>query len=286
MSITYEEALSTLMTMFGPPWTDRTLDAVLRHHDGHMENTVESVLSHGNKDPQLLLIELRNLKLDIENQKADDEKLARELAKVDDQVRIQSSIRGIDIKLWSHIESLRSSNHLSLEKERTEISNQHQHDLSIFSEGDKSVVNSDEAMARILQDELFSQELQKNPKFSYLDRSRGNFLGERIPSVRDSNSICKPFSDRIQEKPGIMDIISDMGESAKRKLSLLASRLNKKYINQYGVIRINDKNKESEIESLLYKEDVEHRSTYRSRESDLEMRPIRSPCLTRDKKRD
>jgi len=282
MSITYEKALSTLMTMFGPPWTDRTLDAVLRHHDGHMENTVESILSHGNKDPQLLIVELRHFQLNVEKQTAADEQLARQLAKVDVEDKIKSSF---DDKLWPHNKSLRRSNYPNLEGERKEISNQHIHDSMQFSDREKSVVDSDEALARMLQDELFSQELQKKPEFSYFSRGRGNFLSEKMPSVRDSNSICRPLSNRIHERTGIMDIISDMGESAKRKLSFLASRFNKKYFNPYSDIRSNDKNKESEIESLLYN-DVKHTSNFRSRESDLEMRPIRSPCLTRDKKRD
>ena len=34
MSISYEEALSTLQAMFGEPWTRESLDAVLRHFQG------------------------------------------------------------------------------------------------------------------------------------------------------------------------------------------------------------------------------------------------------------
>ena len=63
MAITYEEALSTLTSMFGdasPPWTEQQLDAVLRHHEGHMENTVETVLGHGDGDPEELVERLQN----------------------------------------------------------------------------------------------------------------------------------------------------------------------------------------------------------------------------------
>jgi len=34
MSISYEEALSTLQAMFGAPWTQDSLDTVLRHFQG------------------------------------------------------------------------------------------------------------------------------------------------------------------------------------------------------------------------------------------------------------
>ena len=36
MSISYEEALSTLQAMFGEPWTRETLDTVLRHFQGYV----------------------------------------------------------------------------------------------------------------------------------------------------------------------------------------------------------------------------------------------------------
>ena len=40
MSLSYEEALATLKSMFGDQgYTAQDLDAVLRHFGGHMENT-------------------------------------------------------------------------------------------------------------------------------------------------------------------------------------------------------------------------------------------------------
>lgn len=40
MSLSYEEALATLQSMFGDQgYTAQDLDAVLRHFGGHMENT-------------------------------------------------------------------------------------------------------------------------------------------------------------------------------------------------------------------------------------------------------
>ena len=49
MSITYEEALQTLESMFGEPWTRDSLDEVLRFKAGHMEETVEMILRHGGR---------------------------------------------------------------------------------------------------------------------------------------------------------------------------------------------------------------------------------------------
>mmetsp|Transcript_8727 Transcript_8727/g.12347 ORF Transcript_8727/g.12347 Transcript_8727/m.12347 type:complete len:174 (-) Transcript_8727:16-537(-) len=55
MSVTCDEALATLQAMFGTPWTKESLSLVLRLHKGHVENTVESILTHGENDPQILI---------------------------------------------------------------------------------------------------------------------------------------------------------------------------------------------------------------------------------------
>jgi hypothetical protein len=78
MSITYEEALATLEAMFQAPWARETLDAVLRHEKGHMENTCERILNHGDKDPLILVNRLKAG--GPEPQVAMDEELARQLS--------------------------------------------------------------------------------------------------------------------------------------------------------------------------------------------------------------
>lgn len=60
MALSYEEALATLQSMFSDQgYTSKDLDAVLRHHGGHMENTVETLLGHGDGSPSDLLRELQ-----------------------------------------------------------------------------------------------------------------------------------------------------------------------------------------------------------------------------------
>ena len=62
MAISYEEALATLQSMFTPQgYTSQQLDAVLRHHGGHMENTVETLLSHGEGKPEELMNKLQSI---------------------------------------------------------------------------------------------------------------------------------------------------------------------------------------------------------------------------------
>lgn len=62
MPISYEEALETLKAMFGHQgYTATQLDAVLRHHGGHMEHTVETILVHGEGLPDALIQNLPNI---------------------------------------------------------------------------------------------------------------------------------------------------------------------------------------------------------------------------------
>ncbi|KAL7535587.1 hypothetical protein ACHAXR_008080, partial [Thalassiosira sp. AJA248-18] len=62
MAISYDEALATLQSMFSDQgYTSQQLDAVLRHHGGHMEHTVETLLSHGEGTPDELMHKLPNI---------------------------------------------------------------------------------------------------------------------------------------------------------------------------------------------------------------------------------
>ena len=80
MSISYEEALETLQSMFGDKWTRDGLDTVLRHHQGHMENTVDMILRHGDGSPEALLKQIEE-GIDPRAQTAAmDEALARQLS--------------------------------------------------------------------------------------------------------------------------------------------------------------------------------------------------------------
>lgn len=80
MSISYEEALETLQSMFGEKWTRDDLDTVLRHHQGHMENTVDMILRHGDGSPESLLDQIEQ-GIDPRAQTTEaDEQLARQLS--------------------------------------------------------------------------------------------------------------------------------------------------------------------------------------------------------------
>ena len=91
MSISYEEALETLQSMFGDKWTRDNLDTVLRHHQGHMENTVDMILRHGDGSPEMLLKQIEE-GVDPQAQAQEiDAALARQLSQAGQQPRSSSS---------------------------------------------------------------------------------------------------------------------------------------------------------------------------------------------------
>ena len=188
MSITYEEALSTLTSMFGSPWTQATLDAVLRHHEGHMENTVESVLSHCDGDPMALVNRLKNplgpsSGGGVTSEHVDlDEELARQLATEPERPAQQPArptgldgtpIPGVTGRSaptpTSGEGSTQSSGQGPSSSGRKNCGTPTQLPPDFLRiPGPSSDMDGDEKLARMLQDALFTQELRNNPEFAHL----------------------------------------------------------------------------------------------------------------------
>mmetsp|Transcript_7332 Transcript_7332/g.10488 ORF Transcript_7332/g.10488 Transcript_7332/m.10488 type:complete len:287 (-) Transcript_7332:340-1200(-) len=229
MSITYEEALSTLTSMFGEPWTEESLDAVLRHHEGHMENTVESVLSHGDSPPNLLVQKLQNSQQITNEQTALDERLARQLAN-EGQGAPPPSRNIQNGNVSSGLSSISPSAAATGVKKGRGAPTELPPDFLRIPDWNNSGIDDDEKLARMLQDELFSQELKNNPEFAHLARGRssnsGRGGGNQVKWGSNSRFPGRP-PNRSQDGPGIVDALSDLGENAKKRLSLLAARFNK-----------------------------------------------------------
>lgn len=156
MSLSYEEALSTLQSMFGETWSKESLDAVLRHFEGHMENTIEAILNHGRKDPAALIAKLKN-STNL------DEDLARQLdAEEHQRQRPTTTVSSASTK-----KGLGTPTQLPPEF------------LRIPGYSLPSTVAADEQLARMLQDEIFQRELANSREFGHLARnpSRTNYPG-------------------------------------------------------------------------------------------------------------
>lgn len=177
MSITYEEALSTLTAMFQEPWNADLLDSVLRHFEGHMENTVDAVLMHGDADPNILVERLESSKSGATMEDMDAE-LARQLA----ADATDSTDHTVHTSNLSHSTPSResrppefmsntapiSSNVGSLDKKRRGIATTLP--LDFLRIPGQQHISSDEALARMLQDKLFQDEIRNNPEFAHLAR--------------------------------------------------------------------------------------------------------------------
>ena len=195
MSITYEEALSTLEAMFGEPWTRETLDKVLRHEKGHMENTCDRILNHGSQDPQLLIDKLNG---GPDPQMALDEELARQLASGGKSRKPSSSAakkgRGTPTDLPDDFLRIPGYKHTG--------------SSTAGSTGNQ--VMDDAQLARMLQDELFSEELARNPDFAHLARGRRRGGAPAVRGRATASNAGGPRPGVADEGPNIIEKISGM----------------------------------------------------------------------------
>lgn len=176
--------MSTLEAMFGAPWTRQTLDAVLRHEKGHMENTCERILNHGSQDPQLLVQALKS-------QVSLDELHGGRAP----QARSSKKGRGTPTKLPDDFLRIPGYKY----------------------RGAAPGVVDDETLARMLQDELFSEELARNPDFAHLARA-----GSRPPGQRRTTASNTPPPPNPFEGVNVMENLSKLGEGARRRLQMFA----------------------------------------------------------------
>lgn len=224
MSITYEEALQTLESMFGEPWTRDSLDEVLRFKAGHMEATVELILAHGDRDPSILIQQLES-GVDPSQASAEmDEALARQLSGSSLAASASNNGKGTPVKLPDDF-------------------------LRVPGFKSTTALQDDEALARMLQDELFTQELSRNPDFAHLATGRSNATrpppGQRRSGSAPANPMAtvstkwNEFASRFQTQqpqrtaasgppasPNVMEKLSEMGDAAKKRLQLLAAQFN------------------------------------------------------------
>jgi hypothetical protein len=163
-----------------------------------MENTCDRILNHGSQDPQVLIDRLKSG--EPEPQIAMDEELARQLAVENRPSTARSSnrpakkARGTPTELPPHF--LRLPGY----KPRA----------AAASSGAGADAMDDETLARMLQDELFSQELARNPDFAHLARGgRGGTRGAAPANRgRASDARMPSRAANAEEGPKIIEKIS------------------------------------------------------------------------------
>jgi hypothetical protein len=214
MSISYEEALATLQSMFGPPWTRETLDFILRDQQGHMENTVDLLLRHGEKDPMILVQQLQ--RDDTPGAAAESSSNATPTQPTGNQSR------GTPTKLPDDFLRVPGFDYSSMTTTTTSTS----------TSTSASTMEEDEALARMLQDELFSQELARTPEFAHL--ARHNRAQTTATTVPRSSTMTHATSNTNTDtnNTSVLEAMSQFGDATKRRLLLLAAQFkNKKEVN-------------------------------------------------------
>lgn len=229
MAISYEEALETLQSMFEEPWTRDTLDAVLRHQKGHMENTVDFILRHSGKDPQRLVDQLKaGLNPDEANISMDEE-LARQLAQGSGR-RATGNSAGRTAGGGSASSSKGGrGTPATLPDDFLRIPGRTTTTTTTTS---ASTLESDAALARMLQDELFTEELARNPDFAHLARGRSRASSARSAPATGRSNHQQTHAARaggtpgVPNSPNIMNKISELGDNARKRLQILAAQFN------------------------------------------------------------
>lgn len=192
MAITYEEALATLEAMFGDPWTRETLDAVLRHEKGHMENTCERILSHGGRDPQALVTALQN-------QTSLDEALALQLQQGPSALSASTSKKTYGTPTDLPQEFLRIPGYKYPRLASATGGS------AMSGGGGGGAIMDDETLARMLQDELFAEELARNPDFAHLARG-----GRGRSAARGATTQGRPVAASNARPPNPLDGVNVM----------------------------------------------------------------------------
>ena len=252
-NITYEEALNTLDSMFAYPWTQEHLDTVLRHFQGHMENTIEAVLNHGSGSPESLLAQLNSNSTSGGSSAADadtsrDAEIARRLSeqlqqedrgaarkpqkkpgmatlrsnypaaaqpsqKYDLNSRFESQMKPSTSPMTSSSEPTKPNGKkwigtpTDLPADFLRIPGMSSSSGVAGGSSTNPDLESDEALARMLQDSLFTEELANNPEFAHLAGGRSNGIGFGAPRIpRNRNDSHK----NTNEGPNIVDKLSGM----------------------------------------------------------------------------
>jgi hypothetical protein len=196
-----------------------------------MENTCDRILAHGDRDPQMLIDALRS---GVDPTTAADEALARQLA----AATAGSSISGI-AETAANTTSNRTTKGSAVELPEGFL-----RIPGYISQ--TSSLQDDEALARMLQDELFSEELRRNPDFAHLARGRPAAVRSMTRPAASSHTgiptqglqnAWSDFASRfkqprqenaggVPQSPNVVEKISALGDNAKRRLQMLAAQFN------------------------------------------------------------
>ncbi|KAL3774637.1 hypothetical protein ACHAW5_008560 [Stephanodiscus triporus] len=230
-------------------YTVQHLDAVLRHQGGHMENTVEALLMHGDGSPDELMRKLSRTTpasapsgiggIGGTGDGVDaDAELARRLAGSGPGAGDAGGGGSTGRRRGRGAPTVLPSDFLRIpgRKYPAALSSSFpsrataDHPIASASSGDAGgQMMTDEQLARMLQDELFQEELRNNPEFSHL-------AGRRNPRAHRSREGGGGGQTTGRSNYGgagggvggndILEGLSKLGDTAKRRFQDLAASWN------------------------------------------------------------
>jgi len=210
MALSYEEALATLQSMFSEPWNRETLDAVLRHYQGHMENTVDFLLRHAEKDPNTVVEQLK-AGINPDQSAIDrDAELARALA--------NGGTAAVAAPVGTNENSILPADFLRIPGMETTYPSH--------------TLESDEALARALQNEMMVSEGASQRQAGGANRravtsragvaTRQPQQGGGPPQINPQQILGKISEIGDNARKGL----TEAGDNARRGLTVLAARFN------------------------------------------------------------
>jgi hypothetical protein len=160
-----------------------------------MENTVESLLSHGDKDPQSLLEQLKNGSSSTSTSL--DEELARQLSTGAGE-RLSATREASAPATATTGTALGRGTPTTLPDDF----------LRCQTSTDQATLESDAALARMLQDQLFSEELSRNPDFAHLAGRRPSNHGTQQQQQAANRSAFTARGHQTMPLPNLMEKLS------------------------------------------------------------------------------
>ena len=183
-----------------------------------MENTVESLLAHGDKAPQLLLDKLKNGgDGNSTSNTAMDAQLAAQLSAAGGSATpagappSSSNSTTNNSRSVTYIEGYTPrGTPTNLPDDFLRVNGGATTNATSMGGTSQSTLDSDEALARMLQDELFSEELRRNPDFAHLAGRPRVTTGNNLATGRSS------FAARNQQRPPPQPLPNIMGKLSGR----------------------------------------------------------------------
>lgn len=178
-----------------------------------MENTVEALLGHGDKAPQLLLDKLKNGQdgSSTNNNTSMDEQLARQLSSRGGAAAAAPSTGAAPSSSSSPPPPTSSagSSYMANYTPRGTPTSLADDFLRVPTSSAQSTMDSDEALARMLQDQLFSEELRRNPDFAHLaGRPRVSNVSHQSAGTARTSFAARNGQQQPLPLPNIMEKLS------------------------------------------------------------------------------